>query len=391
MDAFRLELRGYVLTYSPGGRTLVVSFSPMKASTVVGERNVWGHDFLRKRGYSILGVVPLENDWYRGKDIAEFFLGEQFRGLCAAHDRRVFYGSSMGGYAACAFAAAAPGTIIVAHNPQTTLDTRIVPWERRFAQGRGQDWDGDFRDGRDGVAAAGRALVTFDPHTPEDAQHAERLQGLATFLLVPFVGHAVPGHLQRMGLLGRSFDDFVADTWDSTVWRGLVRRRRITRAFLSTVANRATTPWRAATIVRHAATALGGDRRAVLEIQCICAFKEGDGTALFERASALMAVGRVVSPAGRYWMVRALLMLGRPAEALQLAEQSLEDPLAAGRLIPLIVPLARAASDPERGDRMLSRVWAPQRAAWVDQLRAQLRATPRGQVAHSLPAAADRR
>lgn len=372
MDAFRLELSGYVLSYTRGGASLAITFSPMKPLAVTGERDVWGRSFLLKRNFSVLGIVPLENDWYRGEALHAYFKSAAFRTLLAAHDRHIFYGSSMGGYGACAFAAAAPGAIIVAHNPQTTLDTRIVPWESRFPQGRRQNWDGAFRDGKHGVDRASRALVTFDPHERLDAKHADRLGNAATFLRIPFVGHAVPEHLQRMALLGPVFDEFVAGSWNASAWRRSVRRRRDTRAFLRNLAGRATTPWRSNTIVKHATAVLGHERRTLLEVACICASRCHNGEKLHELAEELCRTGKSGRPIGQYWMVRGLAMMGRHADALALAEQSLEYPSIAGQLMPLIVPLAQHAGDREAGERMLGRVWTPVRAAWVDELRVRL-------------------
>ena len=42
-------------------------------------------------------------------------------------------------FGALGFAHLAPGSTVIAFNPQTTLDQSIAPWERRFWKGMKQD------------------------------------------------------------------------------------------------------------------------------------------------------------------------------------------------------------------------------------------------------------
>lgn len=45
-------------------------------------------------------------------------------------------------------------------------------------------------------------------------------------LNIPFVGHGIPYHLRRMGLLERLFADIAEHSFDAATWRQLVRARR---------------------------------------------------------------------------------------------------------------------------------------------------------------------
>lgn len=44
--------------------------------------------------------------------------------------------------------------MVIALDPQSTMDPRVVPWETRFAEARRQDWTGPFADARAGAAKA---------------------------------------------------------------------------------------------------------------------------------------------------------------------------------------------------------------------------------------------
>ena len=86
-------------------------------------------------------------------------------------------GTSMGGYAACAFSGLAPGCNVIAFSPQSTLKKDLVPWEERFSSGRKADWSGDFADAAAMTSAAGKVWLVYDPGIAEDRQHVERFDG----------------------------------------------------------------------------------------------------------------------------------------------------------------------------------------------------------------------
>ncbi|WP_160000280.1 tetratricopeptide repeat protein [Roseomonas sp. 18066] len=201
------ELPGYFLDFHQGGRqggdTLLVTFEnadPVR-DRLAADRRPWGFDFLQKQGFSILGVKPKAVDWYRGADLHGFFRSAAFAGFADRFRRRIFYGSSMGGYAALAFSDCGEGHEAIAFNPQSTLDPALVPWERRYPEGRAQDWSGDFADARR-ARHSRRALVVYDPFFAPDRRHVQRLPAAGiTAFKVPLVGHAVAQWLARMGTL----------------------------------------------------------------------------------------------------------------------------------------------------------------------------------------------
>lgn len=200
----QVELPGYFVDYIPGGQRLVVTFESANGQTERpdGARDSWGQKFLLAAGFAIVAVKPKVVEWYRGRDLHAFFRDPRFVALATNYDQRLFYGSSMGGFAALSFAAAVPGSNVLAHVPQSTLAPDLVPWERRFIEGRCRDWSGDFRDAAEGVRLSKKAYVTYDPFYKPDAMHVRRLEAKPLCpLKVPFASHGVPEVLLQLGII----------------------------------------------------------------------------------------------------------------------------------------------------------------------------------------------
>ena len=116
--------------------------------------------------------------------------------------RVVFYGASMGGYAACAFSPAAPGCDVVAISAQSTVDKTVVPWETRYKTVWDRDFSGKYGDAAKVSKAANRVSILYDPYEPLDAQHAARFTNAnVRHLRAPLLGHRLGSSLNQMGIL----------------------------------------------------------------------------------------------------------------------------------------------------------------------------------------------
>ena len=167
---------GHSLLYTDrGSDTLVVTFDNLDiAMTKREDRRPWGFNFIETQGWSMLGVLAGGWTWYREPWVCEQFDDLQANGFFSGFKRVVFYGASMGGYAACAFSPAAPGCDVVAISPQSTVDKTIVPWETRYKAVWGRDFSGKYGDAAKVSSAAGQVSILYDPYEPLDAQHAAR-------------------------------------------------------------------------------------------------------------------------------------------------------------------------------------------------------------------------
>ncbi|EHK4101025.1 hypothetical protein JMM27_002981 [Escherichia coli] len=231
-DFLSCELPGYFIDYIPkeGATKLIFTFENADQPSrprLDALREPWGGMWLHKLGYAVIGVKPKAVDWYRGKDLHEFFRSNYLRDLASKFDQVFLYGSSMGGFAAMTFADALPGATVIAFNPQSTLDPQLVPWETRYEEGRRQDWSGDFADARIGAYNAKSVYVAYDPLFSLDRKHIERLdqRNLICFKM-PLVGHAVAMYMSEVKILSAFVEGAFAGTISTHECNQLARNRR---------------------------------------------------------------------------------------------------------------------------------------------------------------------
>jgi len=189
--------------FIPRDDTLVVTFDNLDiAMTKREDRRPWGFAFIERQGWSMLGVMANGWTWYRDPWVWQQFDDLAATGFFARFRRVVFYGASMGGYAACAFAAACPGADVVAISPQSTLDRAVVPWETRYKTARSRDFSGPYGDSAQVSATARRVTLLFDPYEPLDAAHVARFTAPNVVRLrTPLLGHRLGSSLHQMGIL----------------------------------------------------------------------------------------------------------------------------------------------------------------------------------------------
>jgi hypothetical protein len=182
---------------------LVVTFDNLDiAMNKRAERRPWGFEFIEKQGWSMLGVMAPGWTWYRDPWVWDQFDRLRAERFFARFRRVVFYGASMGGYAAAAFSPACPGADVVAISPQSTLDKAVVPWETRYKVAWGRDFSGPYGDAAQVSGTARRVTILFDPYEPLDAGHAARFTGPNVMKLrAPLMGHRLGTALHQMGIL----------------------------------------------------------------------------------------------------------------------------------------------------------------------------------------------
>lgn len=182
---------------------LVVTFDNLDiAMTKRADRRPWGFEFIEKQGWSMLGVMAGGWTWYRNPWVSAEFDRLRDEGFFARFKRVVFYGASMGGYAAAAFSSACPGADVVVISPQSTVDKAVVPWETRYSTVWNRDFTGPYGDAALVSAAARRVSILYDPYEPLDAAHAARFTAPNVVKLrTPLLGHRLGSSLHQMGIL----------------------------------------------------------------------------------------------------------------------------------------------------------------------------------------------
>lgn len=240
-QGFIRNMPRHCAVFLPRNDKLLVTFDHFGSIHSVPPRLPWGHALTQEMGWSHLGNMTKQNDWFRHKDMFALYRDLRDQGFFKDFEEVVFYGASMGGYAACAFSIVHPGARVVAISPQTTLRKSIVPFETRFPEGRklGQ-WSGPWVDAAQTVGKAASVKLIYDPWWGADASHAARFVGRNTeHYHTPFMSHRVPQHLKAMGLLSTVASRAIKGGLNPLKFRQLLRKRHSDPGFVHTLLTRA--------------------------------------------------------------------------------------------------------------------------------------------------------
>lgn len=252
-DAWNAELRAmgeehgffeelgadHTALFVKSGKTLIVTFENLDHVFEHGNRLPWGFDFVQKQGWSILGLMAHDWTWYRDEDVYAFFNRLKKQKFFKQFDTVVFYGASMGAYAACAFSAAAPGATVVAISPQATLDRDLCSWEKRYQKAWIRDFNTDYGYAPAMTEKAKDVFIFYDPLEAPDAMHAALFQGKnITKLKCRFQGHRIASGLIQMGLLKPVVAGCVDGTLNRHSFYQMLRARRTFRRYLRELINR---------------------------------------------------------------------------------------------------------------------------------------------------------
>lgn len=322
--AHQLDTGSYWIDFIPGGGKLAVTFEPA-GGPVHRPNNLrrnWGESFFVPRGYSFLSVKPKNVDWYRQPDLHDFFESDSFKVFIRQFPGAVVSGTSMGGFAALAFAEAFPNCLILAHGPQTTLDPDLTPWDKRFPTGSKQDWKGRFADGAKAAQSARRIYITYDPFHPQDRRHAHRVVGPnVVHLKMPFLGHGTPDWLLKMGVLTQVTELATEEKLDTLTFAKLVRRRRNLAKYYNAMYLRARNGAVKAKCLEAAVT-IDPDDGGVLFFQIEQAFKAKNYARcieIYQKNPKMNGLLRAKVPEVRIMLARALNFLGEREQAADLA------------------------------------------------------------------------
>ncbi|MEO9682833.1 MAG: hypothetical protein ABJF86_13315 [Tateyamaria sp.] len=233
-QGFIRNMPGHCAVFMPRNKKLLVSFDHLGSIHSVPPRLPWGYGLAEEMGWSHLGNMTKQNDWFRHKDMFTMYRELRDDKFFRGFDEVVFYGASMGGYAACAFSIVHPGARVVAISPQSTLRKSIVPFEMRYPGGRklGQ-WSGPWVDATQTVFKAASVKLIYDPWWGADAAHAVRFSGpQVEHYRTPFLGHRVPQQLKAMGLISTVASRAIKGGMRPLKFHQLLRKRHSDRDFV---------------------------------------------------------------------------------------------------------------------------------------------------------------
>lgn len=298
----------------------MVTFDSFTDQTTL-DRPGFGEGFFLNRRVPAVHVISRDNRWYQEADLPAAL--DAARVVTARYPRVVSYGSSMGGFAAVRFGAAAGASTAIAISPQFSIDPREAAFETRWAYHSRRI---RFVHDADRFPAVRRAYVFYDPRDP-DALHADLIAARCPTerVRLPYGGHPVASFLNETGLLSEAVQTICAGSFDALACERTARaRRRGSGQYLFTLAHRLA--------LHHLETKLRLARMAVAASPADPVYRSYLGLVL-ERSGrwseAEDAYRSTVEPeADRSesfeMYARALLRRGRLAEASELMARALQ-------------------------------------------------------------------
>lgn len=210
------------------GDTLIVTFENLDHVFDDGaDKMPWGYDFVTKRGWSMLGMMAHDWTWYRDENVYDFFDRLRDEGFFDGFKRVVFYGASMGGYAAAAFSAACPDATVVLISPQASLSRTDTSWETRYHKAWKRDFSTRYGFAPDMIRTAEKVYLFYDPLMGLDAMHASLFRGdNVVKLRCRYFGHRIASMWIRLGILKPIVEQSIAGTLTEPAFYKMLRARR---------------------------------------------------------------------------------------------------------------------------------------------------------------------
>jgi hypothetical protein len=240
--------------------TLLVSFETIDSARSRPGQMPFLQPLAEKHDWSHLCLIADGPTFWRDKAVWAFFDRMVDDAFFEDFDRVLFYGAGMGGYAAAAYAVAAPGANVLLAAPRATMDPAVTGWDIRDRAARRFDFRSRYGYAPDMIEGAAKVFLAFDPQERADAMHAALFRGPhVTPLAMPRIGPSIEAGLQRLGLFDTTLQMATLGTLNAASFARGWRKRRDDAAYLKTLlaqAGQSGHPAREKAICRNVATRL---------------------------------------------------------------------------------------------------------------------------------------
>jgi hypothetical protein len=230
-DQFLIRGEHANLWFEAGSDVLIVTFDNLATIDEGWPRGPWLYRRLQPMGYSILGVQSHAKDWFRQPTAPALLRGLEERGFFRRFRRIILTGASMGGFAALNFAPLIPDARVLAFSAQSTMNKIIAPFEARFPYAvRKSNWEGmPFLDAAAAIPYIRKAVLLYDPYSPEDSAHAARMAGPnVQFLRAPHCTHEAIRVVLKSGAFAGLIGELVdGDSVGPQFWRDFRARKSV--------------------------------------------------------------------------------------------------------------------------------------------------------------------
>lgn len=214
--------------------TLLVSFETLQGIPALSSlAQPFGWEIMQDHGWSSLCVASNGDTWFRDKAVYGYFDRLIDDGFFDEFEQIIFYGAGPCAYAAAAFSVAAPGSRVLAVQPQATLDPRITEWDDRFTDMRRTDFTSRYGYAPDMLDGADAAYVVYDPREQLDAMHAALFTRPNTQKLrLRHMGAAIQTDLLEMDQLAPLLLAIAEGSLDTLGFARMMRARRMHPPYL---------------------------------------------------------------------------------------------------------------------------------------------------------------
>ncbi|MEL6314953.1 MAG: phosphoadenosine phosphosulfate reductase [Pseudomonadota bacterium] len=215
--------------------TLLVTFETRTriiAGSTSGQPMAW--PLIDALGWSHMALFAKHDTWFRAPHVISYFDRLIDDGFFDEFDQVLFYGAGSCGYAACAFSVSAPGSHVLALQPQATLSPHLARWDGRFVKERRRDFTSRFGYAPDMLEAADHAWIAYNPNSLLDAMHASLFaRANATLIPARFMGNDLQDALLRTNLLYRMLAQMSSRKLTRESLAKLMRARRNDGGYLT--------------------------------------------------------------------------------------------------------------------------------------------------------------
>lgn len=211
--------------FEDAGPQLIVTFETMQNLLATEGQMPACHAIVQANGWSHLCIIADGDTFYRDPAVYAHFDRLVDDAFFEDFDRVLFYGhGAMGGYAACAFAVAAPGANVLALNARATFDPSETGWDRRDRAARRLSFTDRYGYAPDMLEGAGKVVVIHDSARREEAMHRALFRAPWVLrLAAPLLGERIEWGLRHMGILPelvqRAMAGKVTADWFAAQWR----------------------------------------------------------------------------------------------------------------------------------------------------------------------------
>jgi hypothetical protein len=220
--------------FTDAGTTLLVTFEPRDRV-----RPPRGQAVAAARGWSHLALLAEGETFFRDQHVWRYVDRLVDDAFFEDFDRVLFYGADAAGYAACAYAVAAPGATVLAIQPRATMAPAVAVWDRRHLAARRLDFTSRYGFAPAMLEGSGQAFVVYDPAEREDAMHAALFhRPWVTALRARWLGGQLEHVLGKLGALDGLIDAAMDGRLTPRVFAQAIRARRSYGTYLHAMMQR---------------------------------------------------------------------------------------------------------------------------------------------------------